>query len=180
MKIRVELDLAEMFASEFTETRGSGYELETVSDSSFLDAIKDSIRREVVQKVLSEWRKEIGDSFGKEIRETVEKMQGGFLAATLQDLVNEKSIPGSRYGMEGEKISIIDVMRNRLTQWDLGSKTDDRLVRIAREQADKSHAELKARYDLLFASQLVTRMNESGMLREDVARLLLPPTAQGA
>lgn len=180
MKIRVELDLAKMFASEFTEIRGSGYDAEIVSDSSFLDAIKDGIRAEVVQKVLAEWRKQAADAFGQEIRKTVEEMQSGFFSAVLQNLVEEKSIPGSRYGMEGEKISIIDVMRNRLTQWDLLNKTDDRLVRIAREQADKSHAELKARYDLLFASQLVTRMNESGMLREDVARLLLPPTAQGA
>lgn len=167
MKIHVELDLDQMFASDF-------------NDGSFLDAIKDAIRTDVVSKVLSEWRKECGNTFGEEIRKAVDGMHARFLSATLQNLVEEKSIPGSRYGMEEEKISIVDVMRSRIVQWDLGSKTDEKLVKVAREQADKAHAELKARYDLLFASQLVTRMNESGMLRDDVARLLLPPTAQGS
>lgn len=34
--------------------------------------------------------------------------------------------------------------------------------------------ELKNRYDLLFASQIVTKINEQGLLKEDVAKLLLP------
>lgn len=34
-------------------------------------------------------------------------------------------------------------------------------------------SEMKSRYDLLFASQLVAKMNESGLLKEDVAAKLL-------
>lgn len=36
--------------------------------------------------------------------------------------------------------------------------------------------ELKKRYDLLFASQIVAKINEQGLLKEDVAKLLLPKT----
>lgn len=175
MKINVQLDLSQMFASEFMEIHGSGYEAEITQDNSFMEAIKHSIRQEVVSQVLAEWRKEIGDTFGREVRKAVDVMQEGFLAATLQALVEEKSLPGNRFSMEAEKVSIMDVMRNRLGNYALERNVDNTLSKIAREQADKSASELKARYDLLFASQLVTKMNANGMLREDVARLLLPP-----
>lgn len=175
MKINVQLNLSEMFASDFMEIRGSGYDVELAQDNSFTEAIKFSIRQEVVSQVLAEWRKEIGDTFGKEVRKVVEDMQEGFLAATLHALVDEKNLPGNRYGMEGEKISIADVMRNRLAHFSVERNVDSILSKIAKDQADKSATELKARYDLLFASQLVTKMNANGMLREDVARLLLPP-----
>ena len=39
--------------------------------------------------------------------------------------------------------------------------------------AQKFGEEMKNRYDLLFASQLVAKMNESGLLKEDVAKKLL-------
>jgi hypothetical protein len=34
-------------------------------------------------------------------------------------------------------------------------------------------AEFKDRYDLLFASQLVSKMNAVGLLKDDVAKLLI-------
>ena len=39
--------------------------------------------------------------------------------------------------------------------------------------AQKFGEEMKNRYDLLFASQLVAKMNENGLLKEDVAKKLL-------
>ena len=178
MKIHVDLDLSTMFASEFTEIRGIGYDAEISADSTFLEAIKHSIQADVVSQVLAEWRKTCANDFGAEIRKAVDAMKEGFIAATIQSLVDEKSIPGERWGAPtGEKVSIIDVMRKQLASYQVERGTDERLAKIARELAEKSAAELKARYDLLFASQLVSKINEHGMLREDVARLLLPPTA---
>lgn len=178
MKIHVELDLSTMFASEFTEMRGSGYDAEISSDSSFLDAIKDSIRADVVAQVLAEWRKTCATEFGAEIRKAVETMKDGFIAATMQSLLEEKTIPGERWGAAaGEKVSIVDIIRKQLGSYQAERGTDERLAKIARELGEKSATDLKARYDLLFASQLVSKLNENGMLREDVARLLLPPAA---
>lgn len=177
MKIKVEIDLSQMFASEFMEVHGSGYEAELVEDNSFLEAIKHSIRQDVVSQVLAEWRKSCAEGFGTEIRRAVEAMQDGFLSATLQALVEEKTIPGNRFSMEGEKVSIIDVMRTQLSRYFVDRNIDERLAKIARDHGEKMSAELKARYDMLFASQLVSKLNENGMLREDVAKLLLPPVS---
>lgn len=33
---------------------------------------------------------------------------------------------------------------------------------------------MKQRYDLLFASQIVAKLDEHGLLKEDIAELLLP------
>ena len=179
MKIHVELDLSTMFASEFVEMRGSGYDAEISGDSTFLEAIKDSIRADVVSQVLAEWRKVCANDFGAEIRKAVDAMKEGFIAATMQSLIDEKSVPGERWGAAvGEKVSIVDVMRKQLASYYVERGTDERLSRIARELAEKSVADLKARYDLIFASQIVSKINEHGMLRENVAALLLPPSAK--
>lgn len=178
MKIHVELDLSTMFASEFMEIRGSGYDAEISSDSSFLEAIKDSIRADVVAQVLAEFRKTCASDFSSEIRKAVEGMRDGFIAATMQAMIDEKTIAGERWGAAaGEKVSIIDVIRKQISNYQVERNVDERLVKIAREYGDKMATDLKARYDLLFASQIVSKLNDNGMLREDVARLLLAPTA---
>ena len=47
------------------------------------------------------------------------------------------------------------------------------------EEAAKKHAdEIKKRYDLLFASQLVAKLGNAGLLKEDLEKLLLPITKE--
>lgn len=48
------------------------------------------------------------------------------------------------------------------------------LEQFANDCAKDFGKEMKERYDLLFASQLVAKMSETGLLKEDVAKLLLP------
>lgn len=43
-----------------------------------------------------------------------------------------------------------------------------------KELAKKFGDEMKQRYDLLFASQIVAKLDEHGLLKEDIAGLLLP------
>jgi hypothetical protein len=47
------------------------------------------------------------------------------------------------------------------------------LTAQTKKATDSISKELKERYDLLFASQIVSKLHENGMLKEDVAKLLL-------
>jgi len=176
MKIHVTVDLAEMFTADHIDTRGSGYDME-IDGTSFLDAIKTEIKNDIVQKVLSEWRKDCSAGFSKEIREAVEAMKEGYIAATMEAIMREKLIDGSRWGVSDDKISIYDTIKHQLQNYFVQSGTDQKITKVAQESAVAQAKEAKDRYDLLFASQLVAKMNDSGLLRDDVARLLFQPPA---
>lgn len=45
--------------------------------------------------------------------------------------------------------------------------------KVIEDLAKSFSSELKKRYDLLFASQIVAKLNENGMLKEDVAKMLV-------
>lgn len=170
MKFTVTVDLSDMYTSDFVDISGDG---EIREDSNFSDAVKAEIRSSVIRDVLADWGKKGGRQFSEEIHSTVEKMQDGFLSALFMQVAESKEIASPRWGKDGEKVSIIDVIRGKMTEFYCERGVDERLTRIAREQAEKTAKELKDRYDLLFASHLVTKMNENGMLREDVAKTLL-------
>lgn len=53
------------------------------------------------------------------------------------------------------------------------SKLKEYLNKAVKTAGDAIGKELKERYDLLFASQIVSKLHENGMLKEDVAKILL-------
>lgn len=55
-----------------------------------------------------------------------------------------------------------------------GQETGNSMEKLIKSLAKDFANEMKERYDLLFASQLVAKMSETGLLKEDVAKLLLP------
>lgn len=176
MKIHVTIDLAEMFTADHIDTRGCGYDME-VDGVSFQDAIKDAIKNDIVQQVLAEWRKECSAGFTKEILAVVSSMKDEYIAGVMESISREKLIDGDRWACSGEKISVYDAIKAQLLSYFVKNGTDEKIAKIARESATTQAKEAKDRYDLLFASQLVAKMNDSGLLRDDVARLLFQPPA---
>ena len=175
MKIHVTIDLAEMFTADHIDTRGSGYDME-VDGVSFQDAIKDAIKDDIVQQVLAEWRKECSAGFTKEILAVVSTMKDGYIAGVMESIAQEKLIDGGRWG-NSEKISIYETIKAQLLSYFVQAGTDAKITKIAQDLAVAQAKEAKDRYDLLFASQLVAKMNDSGLLRADVAQLLFQPPA---
>ena len=175
MKIHVTIDLAEMFTADHIDTRGSGYDME-VDGVSFQDAIKSAIKNDIVQQVLAEWRKECSAGFTKEILAVVGSMKDGYIAGVMESIAQEKLVDGGRWG-SSEKISIYDTIKAQLLSYFVQAGTDAKITKIAQDLAVAQAKEAKDRYDLLFASQLVAKMNDSGLLRDDVARLLFQPPA---
>ncbi len=175
MKITVQLDLSQMFASEFVETSGSGHEIEFTGDSSFMEAMRDSIKADAVRQVLDLWRKSAATEFEKQVKDAVESMKDGFFAATMQSLLSDFKIKKSGYG--NEMVSLRDYTNEVLAKEFDARKIDEKVSAAIRALANEMATSMKDRYDMLFASQLVAKMNEINMLREDVAKALLPATA---
>jgi hypothetical protein len=139
---------------------------------SFSQAIKDYIAYDVKTKVLADFKAKTTDEFQKVVIAEIEKQKEGYIVGVLSELVTTAKVK-KRYSSD-EKISIAEYITEELERTTLSdSKVKDFLTGQTKKATDAISKELKERYDLLFASQIVSKLHENGMLKDDVAKLLL-------
>jgi len=158
MKIKVEVDLSEFYSED--------------DDVSFSQAIKQQIAHEVKMQVVADWKNKIGEEFNKAIVAEVEKQKQKLITDTFTELVVNSKVK-KRYS-SGEMCSISEWISDELERTQIGDgRLKDFLTAQTTKTSDSISKTLKDRYDMLFASQIVAKLHENGMLKEDVAKLLL-------
>ena len=159
MKINVTVDLAEFYQ-------------EDEDGSSFSQQIKSAIAYDVRQQVLADWKAKMGDEFNRAVVAEVEKQKDSFITSVLSELITTAKVK-KRYSSQ-EMISISDWISEELERTQLsGDALKNYLNNQTKASSDKISKELKDRYDFLFASQIVSKLQENGMLKEGVEKLLL-------
>lgn len=161
MKINIEVDLSELYA-EFGEEGGM--------------SLSDQIKSEIIYRAKSEAMMLIGEntkaSIVQAISSELEKAKESLIYDVVRKFIQEGSIK-KRYGTN-EPISMADYIKEDLERVYLSEgKVRSILDEVIKSSSNSISAELKKRYDLLFASQIVTKLNENGFLKEDVAKILL-------
>ena len=167
MKINVTVDLSDFYMEE--------------DNNSFSKEIKDYISSQVKREILEDWSKKISEEFNKAVFAEVDKQKDSFITNTVNELIHNAKVK-KRYSTN-ELISFSDFVIDEIQRNNLSSSNIDSMIRTRtgeisediKRQAAKISVELKERYDLLFASQIVSKLNEHGMLKENVAQLLLNP-----
>ena len=157
MKVNVTVDLSEFYSAD---------------DSSFSEQIKDCIAFKVKNQVLSDWGDKISSEFNKYVISEVEKQKEQFITNKLNELIVNSKVKKKYSSNEMVSLSewIIDELeKSLLTE----NRLKEFLTNQTKQTSDKISKELKDRYDMLFASQIVSKLNENGMLKEDIAKLLL-------
>lgn len=158
MKLNITVDLSEFYSEE--------------DGATFSQQIKDHIAYMVKQEVLKDFKNKISEEFNREVKKEIEATKEFFITDVLKQLIVSAKVK-KRYGTN-EMISISEYICEELERVQLtDNKMKDFLTSQTKKSSDEISKELKNRYDLLFASQIVTKLNENGMLKEDVARLLL-------
>lgn len=157
MKINVTVDLSDFYSED---------------ETSFSEQIKSAIAYDVRQQVLADWKVKIGAEFNSAVIAEVEKQKEQFITSALNELVVNAKVK-KRYS-SNDMISISEWITEELERTQLSeNKLRDFLNSQTTKASDKISKELKDRYDMLFASQIVAKLHENGMLKEDVAKLLL-------
>lgn len=152
MKITVSVDLEDLYINE---------------DQSLNEALENKIKREVINDIWISLKTKVEDQIQRKVSEEVEKLY----CKKIQGFISEFFETGTLKSQKNsnERISIKEWI---LYQFEINSGWNNPKDQI--EKLAKVHAtELKNRFDLMFASQLVAKLNENGLLKEDVARLLL-------
>jgi len=156
MKINVEVDLSSFYSED--------------DNASFTEQIKQHIAWDVKQQVLEDFKKKIGDEFSTQIKSQIEVAKKDLITNTLNNLISEQKI--KKYG--DNMVSVSEYLNEEIRRIVLNEREiKDFLDKQVKNIRDVVMNDLKERYDLMFASQLISKMNDNGMLKDDVAKLLL-------
>lgn len=131
-------------------------------------ALKQHIISTVVNKISTDLKAKIEDGVQKEVKAQVEQTLYRKIGSFVTEAIENDKIKG-RYTNDPEmtlqewvKLQFTEKAREK-------APVDATLEKLAKGFGE----EMKKRYDLMFASQLVTKMKESGFLKEEVVSLLL-------
>jgi len=176
MKINVTVDLSEFYTED--------------QENSFSEEIKSEIAARVRNQVWKDFESSAMHELKQMVHAEFEKTKGENVTSIVSRVIASKKIKKSDNNSElvtieeyvtekitkdyfSERQSAESIMRNLISNFE--SKFNSEL----KQNSETISRELRDRYDLLFASQIVTKLNENGMLKSDVARLLLGPENEG-
>ena len=151
MKINVTIDLDDLWTDE----------------SSISEEISMEIKRKVLDEIWNKLKPAVEDQITRATKNEVEKMYCRKISTFIDEFFETgklKSPKNSNEKMTLKEYILYQIQNN--TGWNSANENIKKL-------AQKFGEEMKNRYDLLFASQLVAKMNENGLLKEDVAKKLL-------
>lgn len=179
MKINVTVDLTDFFSED---------------ESSFNEQILSHIEWQVTSKVWEEFRNKALDSFKNKIDAELEKGKEIELERIITKVFTDKKIKtreSSKNNPQPEMVTLFEYIEDKISKSYfseertassiLDSKLREKEVmfeKMVSSSAEEIGTKLKNRYDLLFASQIVSNLNKNGMLKEDIAKILLNENKQ--
>lgn len=130
--------------------------------------LTEELRHYVVHSTVSEIYKkiqdQIADQITKQCNEIIKSKIDHVIAEKIDQLVEAEVIIYNR-----EEIKISDHIRNLFMNNHGWNNPNDKMKSIA----DSFGKELKIRYDKVFATHIVMALKNQGMLKDDVAKMLI-------
>jgi len=170
MKITVVVDLSEFYTEEDGQSFSNEIKNEIASrvktqvwkdfQDLALEELKLLVNAEFTKVKEMNLNKIVEDIFANE---KLKKNQNSTEMISVKDYITEK-IKNDYFS---ERNNAEAIFKNLISNF------ENKFNLELKNTSDALGKELKQRYDLLFASQIVTKLNEQGLLREDVAKILL-------
>lgn len=149
MTMKIELDFSDIFCEEGEELK-----------KSFLSHIAWQVQEKVWESV----DVKVQEKLTEEICGAIIKKVENKINLICEEFVNKNEIT-----VIDKKISIdeyINDIFNNASSW-------GGLRSMAVKKAEEHAKDLKARYDIAFANRIVLKIHEQGLLKDDIAKLLL-------
>lgn len=140
-------------------------------DSDLEPSLKKYIINEVVRKIEEKNRSIINN----EINRIINKKVDDVIIPKINDIISEIMkqekiyISYTGYNKDNEEITIEEYIKKKFLK-DSGWDNPKESIEILAKQFSK---ELKDRYDIMFASHIVSKINEVGLLKEGAEKILL-------
>lgn len=131
-------------------------------------ALKSHIITSCVHKITTDLKQKIEDGVTKEVKAQVEQTLYRKIASFVTDSIANDKIKG--YYSNDPEVTLQEWVKKRFIETAREkAPIDDTVKKLAAAFGE----EMKKRYDLLFASQLVAKMKDSGFLKDEAVQLLL-------
>lgn len=172
MKINVTVDLSDFY----TEEEGQ----------SFSEEIKLHIAHTVKSQVWADFQSKALDEVKSLVNSEFEKSQKMNINYIVSEIFSTEKLKESDGKHGQELVTVKDYIQRKIkkTYFSENNNADYVLRRYIedfskkfdqdlKKSSETISKEIKDRYDLMFASQIVTKLNEQGMLKDDVGKILL-------
>jgi len=139
------------------------------------ECIEEGLRRLIQQDVIRQIKESIDSKIEveitKQVKEKIEKTMNTKIRRRVEAVLKKEKIISN-----GQEYTIEEYIKYMFEKGNSFNRNEDYNPKeIINNMASQFSKELKQRYDLLFASQIVNKMSENNLVRKDVAELLLEP-----
>jgi len=135
-------------------------------EQDLLPALKIHVINEVTNRINKSIEVKVTEAIDKAVKSAIEKKISKKLDKVIDEIINSGEVK-SRYS-SGKNVTVEEWIREHFSNNNWGS-ISDKIASLAKTEADN----LKKRYDLQFATHIVSRMRDNDLLKEDAAKLLL-------
>ena len=139
-------------------------------EEQLIPALQDHLKTVVIRQIGDSIKKQVDVFMDKAIKEEIESQLQVRVKVLMESYLQTGKLKG-KYSSDQE-MTIEEWLAKQLMEQ--RTSTQDFVVKSAEFQVNQ----LKKRYDLLFASQIVSKINEQGFLKEDIANMLLDKPKQ--
>lgn len=136
-------------------------------DQNLEEGLKNYVTREVLSTIWKSIEGQVKNQIEFQIKVEAEKKIADRVSETITEIIAKGETTYNREVMTFEKM--IEVMFHNNSTY---NSVNDRVASISKATAE----EIKRRYDLSFASQLVAKMKELGLVNDGVAQTLISST----
>ena len=168
MKIKLELDIEDLMNDVISDNAEFDSDCGVMVDFD----LKEEITREIVRLAKDQVLKKITEPVRMNIHDQVKGLviseYGKIVSNKVDEFVKNGTV--KQYSNSGEDIPVNSwIEKTFKDKFDSGSE----LKGIVTKKCDEISKEIKERYDLFFASSLVSKLNEQGLLKDGVFKALM-------
>ena len=156
MKLTVNVDLEDFFQNE---------------DETLQESIVRAIETSVIRRLEKDFRDKINDDFYKKIIEKFLSEKDAKVKEIIEKAFNEDRVKKS-YSSD-DMVTFAEYVTETLKK-DLNSPNFDAKIKaISDKVSETAFEEMKKRYDVYFAAQIIEKLSAAGMLAQGVAESIL-------
>lgn len=135
--------------------------------NGFEEELKESIKNDVCHQIKKLMLTKIENEITNVVKKQVENTLKEQIQALVTDVISTGKIKVDSYS--SDEIPIEDWIKKKFNGNCGYGSAENQIKELAKKFGD----EMKQRYDLLFASQIVAKLDEHNFLKEDIAKLLI-------
>lgn len=139
-------------------------------EDDLVPAIKDFVVNKVTSTIWDRVEEKIKQKILDLCNENIQKIIDEKIETYLTEMLDKEMIKKDRWS--DELVSLQEYVSTAFNK-DFDNNYRKILERIVEDKTKNICEEIKKRYDLLFASKLISKMNDQNMLKEDIAKLIL-------